>query len=102
MIFNLIVGGIAGFTARYLESFLNAILIDKYKMSKADQRVLAFAVLLLGASVLISLGGEDGLPFALVFGAIIGFFHKYLWELSKEQYKVFKSDTNDDLTDTEK
>ena len=102
MLFNLIVGLIAGFATRYFENFLNTILTGKYKMSKPDLHILAFAVLLMGASVLISVGGRDGLPFALIFGASISYFYKYLWNIGKDQYNAFKGEADDDASDEAK
>lgn len=99
VLFNLIVGVIAGFASRYFENFLNTVIIGKYKMSKSDLHVLAFAALLLGASILISLGGRDGLPFTLIFGAAIGYFYKYLWDICKDQYKIFRAEHSDDKSD---
>ncbi|MDA9287807.1 hypothetical protein N9P72_02855 [Amylibacter sp.] len=102
MLFNLIVGAIAGFATLYFENLPNTILVGKYKMSKPEQHVLAFAILLLGASILISLGGRDGLPFALIFGASIGYFYKYLWDICRDQYKTFRTDADDDVPNEDK
>jgi hypothetical protein len=56
----------------------------------------------MGASVLISVGGSDGLPFALIFGACISYFYKYLWNIGKDQYNTFKGEADDDASEETK
>ena len=90
MLFNLIIGALAGYATRYIETPLGGLLKGKYEMSKPDLRVLTFVLLLLGASILISLGGRDGLPFVLLVGGGIGIFFQYLLGIGKEQYTVQK------------
>jgi hypothetical protein len=91
MLFNLIIGALAGYATRYVEAPLGAMLTGKYEMSKPDLRVLTFVLLLLAASILISLGGRDGLPFVLLVGGGIGIFFQYLMGIGKEQYTVQKA-----------
>jgi len=91
MLFNLIIGALAGYATRYVEAPLGAVLKGKYAMDKPDLRVLTFVLLLLAASILIGLGGRDGLPFVLLVGGGIGIFFQYLLGISKEQYAVQKA-----------
>lgn len=91
MLFNLIIGAIAGYATRYVEAPLGSMLTGKYEMSKPDLRVLTFVLLLLAASILIRLGGRDGLPFVLLVGGGIGIFFQYLLGIGKEQYAVQKA-----------
>jgi len=91
MLFNLIIGALAGYATRYIETPLGGFLKGKYEMSKPDLRVLTFVLLLLAASILISLGGRDGLPFVLLVGGGIGIFFQYLLGIGKEQYSVQKA-----------
>ena len=91
MLFNLIIGAIAGYATRYIEAPLGGLLTGKYEMSKPDLRVLTFVLLLLAASILISLGGRDGLPFVLLVGGGIGIFFQYLLGIGKDQYAQQKT-----------
>jgi hypothetical protein len=91
MLFNLIIGAIAGYATRYIEKPLGGLLTGKYEMSKPDLRVLTFVLLLLAASILISLGGRDGLPFVLLVGGGIGIFFQYLLNIGKDQYTAQKA-----------
>lgn len=91
MLFNLIIGALAGYATRYIEAPLGGLLTGKYEMSKPDLRVLTFVLLLLAASILIGLGGRDGLPFVLLVGGGIGIFAQYLLNIGKDQYAVQKS-----------
>tara|TARA_R110002096_G_scaffold14582_5_gene50727 strand:- start:42469 stop:42846 length:378 start_codon:yes stop_codon:yes gene_type:complete len=91
MLFNLIIGALAGYATRYVETPLGGMLKGKYEMSKPDLRVLTFVLLLLAASILISLGGRDGLPFVLLVGGGIGIFAQYLLNIGKDQYAAQKT-----------
>ena len=91
MLFNLIIGALAGYATRYIETPLGGLLQGKYEMSKPDLRVLTFVLLLLAASILISLGGRDGLPFVLLVGGGIGIFFQYLLGIGKDQYAQQKA-----------
>jgi hypothetical protein len=91
MLFNLIIGALAGYATRYIETPLGGLLKGKYEMSKPDLRVLTFVLLLLAASILIKLGARDGLPFALLVGGGIGIFFQYLLGIGKDQYSVQKA-----------
>ncbi|GEM_PF-593857 len=91
MLFNLIIGVLAGYATRYIETPLGAMLTGKYEMSKPDLRVLTFVLLLLAASILISIGGRDGMPFVLLVGGGIGIFFQYLLSIGKDQYAVQKT-----------
>lgn len=91
MLFNLIIGALAGYATRYVETPLGGMLKGKYEMSKPDLRVLTFVLLLLAASILIGLGGRDGLPFVLLVGGGIGIFAQYLLNIGKDQYAAQKT-----------
>jgi len=91
MLFNLIIGALAGYATRYIEAPLGGLLKGKYAMDKPDLRVLTFVLLLLAASILIGLGGRDGLPFVLLVGGGIGIFFQYLMGIGKDQYSVQKA-----------
>ena len=91
MIFNLIVGALAGYIARYAEAPLGGLLKGKYEMDKPDLRVLTFILLLLAASILIGLAGSDGKPFVLLVGGAIGIFFNYLRTHGTEQYQIQKA-----------
>ena len=95
VLFNLIIGILAGYASRYFGNALSSVLTGKYKIPKTDIPVLTFILLLLAASILIGLGRQDGLPFILVFGGGIGFFHKYLGAMCKEQYTLIKAKIKD-------
>ena len=51
MLFNLIIGALAGYVARFVEEPLGKLIPSKYEMDKHDLRVLSFIVLLLAASI---------------------------------------------------
>ena len=91
MLFNLIIGALAGYATRYIETPLGGLLKGKYEMSKPDLRVLTFVLLLLAASVLIGLSGRYGQPFVLLVGGGIGIFFQYLLGIGKEQYAIQKT-----------
>ena len=91
MLFNLIIGALAGYVARFVEEPLSKLIPSKYEMNKPDMRVLSFIVLLLAASVLIGLAGTDGKPFILLIGGAIGIFSNFLLTVGKEQYEVQKA-----------
>lgn len=91
MIFNLIVGAMAGYIARYVEAPIGGLLKGKYAMDKPDLRVLTFILLLLAASVFIGLAGTDGKPFVLLIGGAIGIFFNYLRTHGTEQYHIQKT-----------
>lgn len=91
MLFNLIIGALAGYATRYVETPLGGMLKGKYEMSKPDLRVLTFVLLLLAASILIGLGGRNGLPFVLLVGGGIGIFAQYLLNIGKDQYAAQKT-----------
>lgn len=89
--FNLILGAIAGYVARFVEQPLSKLLTGRYAMETENLRVLSFIILLLGASVLIGLGGVDGKPFLLLIGGGIGIFFDYLLKLGREEYAIQKA-----------
>ena len=91
MLFNLIIGALAGYVARFVEEPLGKLIPSKYEMDKHDLRVLSFIVLLLAASVLIGIAGTDGKPFALLVGGAIGIFFNFLLTVGKDQYAVQKA-----------
>lgn len=100
MLFNLIIGVLAGYATRYIEAPLGGLLTGKYEMPKPDLRVLTFVLLLLAASVLIGLSGRDGLPFVLLVGGGIGIFFQYLLGIGKDQYAQQKAKMDERKTST--
>jgi len=91
MLFNLIIGALAGYVSRIAEDPLGKLIPSKIEMDGADRRVLAFIILLLAASVLIGLAGTDGKPFVLLIGGAIGIFSNFLLQIGSEQYKIQKA-----------
>jgi hypothetical protein len=91
MFFNLLIGAVAGYVARYAEAPLGGLLKDKYAMDKPDLRVLTFILLLLAASILIGIAGADGKPFVLLIGGAVGIFFNYLRTHGTEQFKAQKA-----------
>ena len=91
MLFNLLIGALAGYVARYAEAPVSSLLKDKYAMDKPDLRVLTFILLLLAASALIGIAGADGKPFVLLIGGAIGIFFNYLRAHGIAQYKEQKA-----------
>ena len=90
MLFNLIIGALAGYVARFVEEPLGKLIPSKYEMDKHDLRVLSFIVLLLAASVLIGIAGTDGKPFALLVGGAIGIFFNFLLKVNKFQFMCYR------------
>lgn len=85
MIFNLIVGIIAGIGSRYVEKPLGAIIKDKLDMPEPDLRVLAFVACLLAASFLIGIAGANGLPIILLIGGALGIFGSHVIKFALTQ-----------------
>lgn len=95
MIFNLILGILAGIGSRYAEDPIGAFVKDKAEFDDRDLRVLAFVILLLAAAFLIWIAGADGKPIMLIVGGGIGIFGTALMKVGREQKAVFETKMQD-------
>lgn len=91
MIFNLIIGILAGIGSRYAEAPIAGLIKGKLDIPKEDLRVLAFVVTLLAASILIGLAGVNGMPIVLLIGGGLGVFGKLVMKFSNEQKQLLKA-----------
>lgn len=91
MIFNLIIGVLAGIASRYVETPLNGFIKDKVDIPEPDMRVLAFIVTLLAASLLIGVAGVNGMPIVLLIGGGLGIFGSHVMKFSNAQKDVLKA-----------
>lgn len=91
MLFNLILGILAGIGSRYLEDPLGVALKGKLDLPEADLRVLSFIVILLAASLLIGISGANGMPIMLLIGGGLGIFGSHVLSFGKSQKSVMEA-----------
>ncbi|WP_133117398.1 hypothetical protein [Paramylibacter kogurei] len=90
MLFNLILGVVAGITSRYVEKPLGGMIQEQLDMPEADLRVLSFVACLLVASLLIAIAGANGMPIVLLIGGALGIFGSHVMKFGREQKDVFQ------------
>ena len=80
MILNLLLGAVAGFFTPMAEPHIRAALsklaLSEIPVGETEFDVLSLLTLLIGASVLVAILGEDSMAFPLLVGALGGLFGK--------------------------
>lgn len=85
MIFNLIIGILAGVGARYAKEHIAGAIAPVLSIEDKDHDVLSLLVLLLAGGIVIGLSGANSMILPTVIGAGLGYFGTQVLEFGKAQ-----------------